>query len=267
MVQLSANISMLFGEYPFLDRIARAADAGFAAVECHYPYEFPASVARGAAERAGVRFIGMNSPARRLGPDDLGLAALPGQEAAADARFEEALAYAIEAGAGNINVMAGAMAPDSAPGREALIGHLKHAGARAAEHGVTVMIEPLNRRDGHGYFVASTGQALDIIQAAGLPNVRLLFDVYHVQVTEGDILTRLKRLLPQIGHVQIAGVPDRHEPDTGELKIEAILRALDEMGYAGWVGAEYRPRGRTEEGLAWLQPWLAGQIKASGPRA
>jgi hydroxypyruvate isomerase len=97
--------------------------------------------------------------------------------------------------------------------------------------------------------------------------VRILFDVYHVQISEGDILTRLKRLLPHLGHVQIAGVPERHEPDGGELKIEAILRALDEMGYARWVGAEYRPRGRTEEGLAWLQPWRAGQIKASGPRA
>ncbi len=256
MLQFSANISMLFLEYPFLDRIARAADADFAGIECHYPYEFPAGTIRQAAERAGVRFIGLNSPARRLGPDDLGLAVVPGQEAAADARFDEALAYAIEVGARTINVMAGAMAPESKPARQALIRHLKYAGQRAAGHGVTVTVEPLNRRDGHGYFVASTGQALDIIQAAGLPNVRILFDLYHVQIIEGDILTRLKSLLPYIGHVQIAGVPDRHEPDSGELNINAILPSLDEMGYAGWVGAEYRPRNRTEEGLAWLQPWL-----------
>ena len=256
MVQLSANISMLFLEYPFLDRIARAADAGFAGVECHYPYEFPAGIVRSAVERAGIRFIGLNSPARRLGPDDLGLAVLPGQEAAADARFDEALAYAIEVGARNVNVMAGAMAPESAPARQALVRHLKYAGARAAEHGVTVMVEPLNRRDGHGYFLASTGQAYDIIQAVDLPNVRILFDLYHVQIIEGDILNRLKSLLPHIGHIQIAGVPDRHEPDIGELNIDTILRSLDEMGYAAWVGAEYRPRSRTEEGLAWLRPWL-----------
>jgi hydroxypyruvate isomerase len=259
MVRLAANISMLFLDYAFLDRITRAAEAGFAGVECHYPYEIPAGTVRQAAERAGIRFIGLNSPARRRGADDLGFAAMPGHEAEADARFDEALAYAIEVGARNINVMTGAIAPESAPARQALIRHLKYAGSRAAEQDVTVMIEPLNRRDGRGYFVAGADQACDIIQAVGLPNVRLLFDIYHMQIIEGDVITRLKSLTPHIGHVQIAGVPERHEPDTGELNCRAILQVLDEIGFAGWVGAEYRPRGRTEDGLAWLQPWIGRQ--------
>lgn len=255
MLRIAANISMLFLDYAFLDRIERAAEAGFAGVECHYPYEIPAGIVRKAAERAGLRFIGLNSPARRLGSDDLGFAALPGHEAEADARFDEALAYALEAGARNINVMTGAIAPESAEARQALIRHLKYAGACAAAHDVTVMIEPLNRRDGHGYFVAGTDQARDIIQAVGLANVRLLFDIYHVGIIEGDVVARLKSVLPYIGHVQVAGVPERHEPDTGELDYREVLRTLDDRGFAGWIGAEYRPKGRTEDGLAWLQPW------------
>jgi hydroxypyruvate isomerase len=250
MLRFSANLGFLWAELPLIERVAAAKAAGFAAVEFHYPYEVPAATLRAALDEAGLIALGINT---RMGsrPGDFGLAALPGREAEARAAIDEAIAYAAAIGAGAVHVMAGK--PESGGrARRTYLDALAYAASRAEAAGQVVLIEPLNPRDAPGYFLKTSEQAAEIIAELGRGNVKLLFDCYHLQIVEGDLTRRLERLLPIIGHVQIAGVPSRAEPDEGEVAYERLLPALDAMGYAGWVGAEYRPRGRTEDGLGWM---------------
>ncbi len=251
MLRLGANISFLYKELPFLDRFAASAAAGFKLVECHWPYEHPVEVLREALARAGQRLVMVNtSLGNREG--DFGLAAMPGREADFQAAFDQALHYISALGGTRIHCMAGKV-PVTASSHRAFVDNLRRAADKAKDKGVVLVIEPLNQRSAPGYFLTSTRQASDIIGEVDRQNVRLMFDVFHLQILEGDIIVKLEKLLPIIGHVQIAAVPSRAEPDEGEINYRAVFDALERIGYDGIVGAEYQPRGATDAGLVWMQ--------------
>jgi len=244
---------MMFPEHAFLDRIAAAAAVGFRAVECQYPYATPAGDFAAALARHGMEAVLINVPPGE-GAFDRGFAAVPGAERDFIASLERALAYAGAIGCARIHVLAGRAA--ATPENEALyVCNLQRAAERADADGVMLLLEPLNAADQPGYFLHTTGQAVALIDRIARANVMLQFDFYHCQISEGSLTAHAERLLPRIGHVQIAGVPGRHEPDSGEINCAYVLDHLDRIGYAGWVGAEYRPAGATLDGLGWARPW------------
>lgn len=249
MIRFSANLGFLWTERPLPDAIRAAARAGFEAVECHWPYAVPPEETLLALEETGLPMLGINTVRGAEGEN--GLAALPGREAEARAAIDQALSYAAAIGAANVHVMAGRA--EGAEARATFLDNLRHAAGKAAPLGVGVLIEPLNPRDAPGYFLNRTDQAAEILRELDEPCVRLMFDCYHVQVAEGDVTRRMEALLPLIGHVQIAGAPDRGRPDRGELDLRHVLAALDAAGYAGFVGAEYRPDGPVEAELGWME--------------
>ncbi|MGF1529212.1 MAG: hydroxypyruvate isomerase family protein [Candidatus Competibacterales bacterium] len=250
MAKFSANLGFLWTERPLPSAIRAAAGAGFDAVECHWPFaESIAAVAEALAE-TGLPLLSLNTVRGDAAAGEFGLAALPGRENEARAAIDQAVAYARDTGCRQIHVMAG-----RASGVEALAAYsanLGYACEAAAVHGIGVLIEPLNPRDVPGYFLHGVEQAADLIAKLGRPNLKLLFDAYHVQISQGDLTRRLEVHLPLIGHVQIAAVPSRHEPDEGEVAFDRLLQTLDALGYTGYVGAEYRPRADTATGLGWL---------------
>jgi hydroxypyruvate isomerase len=250
MTHFSANLGFLWTELPLPDAIRAAARAGFAAVECHFPYVVdPAEVIAALAE-TGLPMLGLNTIRGKTG--DNGLAAIPGREDEVRAAIAQAVDYAAAIGARNVHVMAGiAEGPEA---HSTFLANLRHACDLAAKANVPgLLIEPLNRHDAPGYFLRTSGQARAIIDEIADPRLRLMFDCYHTQVTEGDVTRRMTELLPIIGHVQIAGAPSRAEPDEGELDYRHVLAALDALGWNTPVGAEYRPRGTTEAGLGWMK--------------
>lgn len=252
MARFSANLGFLWNELVLPEAVAAAAAAGFDAVECHWPYQVPAEEVKAALADAGLAMLGLNTLRGHVAAGDMGLSALPGREAEARAAIDEAIAYATATGTRNVHVMAGA--PGGAAGaRDTYLGNLAYAAGRARPHGIGILIEPLNHRDAPGYFLSTSDAAIAIIAELGEPEVRLMFDCYHVQIMEGDLMRRLERHLPIIGHIQIAAVPSRREPDEGEVAYERLIAAIDGMGYCGFIGAEYRPRTGTAEGLGWLQ--------------
>jgi hydroxypyruvate isomerase len=197
--------------------------------------------------------LGLNTPVGDPAKGDFGLAAVPGREAEFQAGFDRAVSYCRASGAIAIHAMAGAVPTELRPkARAAFKANLMQAADKAAAYSLSVLLEPMNPRDRPGYFYSTVGEVADWIAALERPNIRLMFDVYHVAVAEGDVLTKLKVHFPRIGHAQIAAVPSRAEPDEGEICYRAICRALDELGYAGWIGCEYKPRGPTDEGLRWM---------------
>ncbi len=249
MTRFSANLGFLWTELPLPEAIRAAARAGFAAVECHFPYAVDPSETLAALTETGLPMLGLNTI--RGGTGDNGLAAIPGREDEARAAIAQAVDYAAAIGARNVHVMAGiAEGPEA---HATFVANLRHARALAEAADVPgILIEPLNRRDAPGYFLRTSGQARAIIEEIGDPGLRLMFDCYHTQVTEGDVTRRMTDLLPIIGHVQIAGAPSRAEPDEGELDYRHVLSALDALGWDAPVGAEYRPRTTTEAGLGWM---------------
>jgi 2-dehydrotetronate isomerase len=254
MPRLAANLGWLFAERPFLERFGAAAADGFRAVELLSPYEHAATAVRAELARHGLTQLGINTPLRREG--DSGLAALPGREREWQEAFARALDYAAEIGARSVHCLAGCVPPEKRPAAEAVfIANLTRAAEDAATAGIMLLIEPLNPRDRPDYFLSRVEHAADIVRKVGAPNLRIQFDFYHVQILSGDLIRRFALHLPLIGHVQIASVPERREPDEGEVNYPEILAALDRMGYAGFVGCEYRPRGRTEDGLGWARPY------------
>lgn len=251
MLRFSANLGFLWERLPLPDRVAAAKAAGFDAVEFHFPYDVPAPALRAAIGALPVLAVNTRRGDRA---GDFGLSAVPGREAEARAAIDEAIAYAKAIGARAVHVMAGR--PGDASGEKAhrlFLSALDHAAGRASESGIDILIEPINQRDAPGYFLRTTDQAAAIIGELGRANVRLLFDCYHTQITEGDLTRRLERLMPLIGHIQIAAVPTRAEPDEGELAFDRLLPAIEAMGYSGFIGAEYKPRGGVEAGLGWLK--------------
>jgi len=251
MPGFAANLSLMFTEHPLLDRFAAAADAGFDAVELQFPYEHSPDAIAGRLAASGLELTLFNLSPGDWAAGDRGLAALPHRREQFRVSVAQALAYAEATGTRKLHAMAGiARSPDTgaaAAYRDALRYACDEAGAR----GIEVMIEPINPRDMPGYFLSDFAAAAELIRELALPNLKLQFDVYHRQILHGDVLKGLEALLPITGHVQIASVPGRNEPGTGELDDFRIFRALDELGYAGRVGCEYRPLGRTEDGLGW----------------
>ncbi|HTP91020.1 MAG TPA: TIM barrel protein [Xanthobacteraceae bacterium] len=252
MPRLGANLGHLFTERPLIERLGAAAAAGFTAVELQFPYSVPASAVKSELDRHGLTQLGINTAPGREG--EFGLAAQPGRERDWDVVFKQALEYVVSIGGRAIHCMTGVVTPEQRPAAETVfIKNLTRAAEAAARANITLLIEPINARDRPGYFLSRVEHAADIIAKVGAPNVRIQFDFYHVQIMSGDLIRRFEKFLPVIGHVQVASVPARHEPDEGEINYPAIFDAIDRSGYAGWVGCEYKPRTRTEDGLGWAK--------------
>jgi len=250
MTRFSANLGFLWQELALPDAIRAAKAAGFDAVECHYPYAFPTEAVRAALAETGLTMLGINTIRGNVDAGDNGLAAVPGREQEAREAIAQAVDYAQAIGALNVHVMAGKASGEEA--RATFVANLRHACDLAGRAGITILIEPLNLRDAPGYFLQTSEQALEIMAAVGAPNIRLMFDCYHLQIMQGDLTHRLQTYLNSIGHIQIASVPDRREPDHGEIDYHHILQVLDTLGYDRPIGAEYRPATSTEAGLGWL---------------
>jgi hydroxypyruvate isomerase len=257
MPRFAANLSWLFTEVPFLDRFAAAARAGFEAVEFLFPYDHAADQIAGALRAHGLANVLFNLPPGDWPAGERGIAAIPGREAEFRDSVELALAYARALGTPRLHVMSGVVPPgaDRSAYRATYVANLRAAALRAARDDRIVLIEPLNPRDAPGYLVSTQAQAHAIRAEVGAANVKVQMDFYHCQIVEGDLATRLRKYLPHVGHIQIAGVPDRGEPDAGEVNYPYLFRLLDELGYAGWIGCEYRPARGTAAGLAWFEPW------------
>jgi hydroxypyruvate isomerase len=255
MPRFSANLGFLFADLPHTERVAAAGEAGFPAVEMHWPYEVPAAEMKAALGRAGVTMLGLNTPTGN--PGEFGLGAVHGREKDFAAAVELSLTYGAAIGATALHCMAGLGSADDRLAENTFVKNLCLAADKAAIAGMTLLIEPINHRDRPAYFLCRVEQAAAIIGRVERANVKIMYDFYHVQVTQGDLLRRFEAHRELVGHVQIAGAPDRAEPDEGEVNFAEICRALDRMGYDGWIGAEYRPRGRTEDGLGWLKAWSA----------
>ncbi|MEL6477565.1 MAG: TIM barrel protein [Pseudomonadota bacterium] len=246
----SANLGFLWTDLSLPDAIRAAKRAGFDAVECHFPYDQdPIAVAEALAE-TGLSMLGLNTVRGDIAAGDFGLSALPGREAEARAAIVQAVGYARQIGAGAVHVMAGRAEGDAA--RATYRDNLAHAADLAGAEGIDVLIEPINTRDVAGYHLNLVEDGAALIADLGRPNLRLMLDCYHTQIMQGDLTRRIEAHLPVIGHIQIAGVPDRGEPDGGEIAYDRLLPALRAMGYCGHFGAEYRPAGEVEEGLGWL---------------
>jgi 2-dehydrotetronate isomerase len=255
--RFSANVGLLWPGRPLPERIEAAARAGFRAIEMHFPYAVAASEVAAVAHRNELTLLGINTDAGDFARGDRGYGALAGREREFQARVDQSIEYCLGCGATAIHALAGNVAPaDRQRARAVFADNLRVAAAKAAPHRLTILLEPLNPRDNPGYFYSTVAEAASLIDDLALPNVKLQFDVYHVAVTEGDVLTKLKRYMPIIGNVQVAAVPTRAEPDEGEIAYPAIYKALDALGYQGWVGCEYIPRGDTDEGLRWMQPFV-----------
>ena len=258
MIRLAANLTMLFQDLPFLDRIDAAAAAGFKAIECVEPYVAPEDEIVSRMKRLGLEFALFNTPPGDWAAGDRGTGANPARQDEFIAGIDTALRYALAAGTKVVHVMAGKITADAdrAVWTATLVDNVRHAADTFAPHGITAVLEPINTRDIPGYFYSTTAQVLEVIDAAGRSNVKLLYDIYHMQIMEGDLARTIERLLPRIGHIQLADNPGRHEPGTGEINYPWLLAHIDRLGYAGWIGCEYAPLGDTFAGLGWTTPYL-----------
>jgi hydroxypyruvate isomerase len=258
MIRLAANLSFLFHELPFLDRFAAAAKAGFRAVEFTFAYDVPPREIAARLHDNGLQLVLINTPPGNAAAGEIGLAVLPGRERDLEAAFDRALEYATLLDAPLIHFLAG-RPPASLSRTDAdtlFLANLARAAKRAAAVNLTLTLEPLNQRDRPGYHISTNAHARALIEAAGRDNIRLQFDLYHCQITSGDLIRSLERDIDLIAHVQIASVPERAEPGLGEIAYANVLTKLDELGYSGFVGCEYSPRGSTIDGLAWAAPYL-----------
>lgn len=257
MLSFSANLSMLFTEVDFLERFARAADAGFRAVECQFPYRYEKDALAEQIQRHQLAQVLHNLPAGDWSMGDRGIACLPDRVAEFQEGLGRAIDYATALGCTRLNCLAG-VAPAGADRErlhETFVGNLRFAARELNERGITLLIEPLNSRDTPGFFLRTSRQAVEIIEEVGSHNLRLQFDVYHTHIMEGDVVGSLEHALKYIAHVQIADDPGRHEPGTGSIDFGSVFRALDRASYRGWIGCEYVPSTTTEEGLSWLNAY------------
>ncbi|SDC16109.1 2-oxo-tetronate isomerase [Paraburkholderia lycopersici] len=261
MPRFAANLTMMYNEHAFLDRFAAAARDGFEAVEYLFPYEHPAAEIKARLDGASLTQALFNAPPGNWSAGERGIASLPGREDEFRRSIDTALDYACVLGNRKIHVMAGLVASEAsrAAQRELYVKHLEYAARAAADNGIDVLIEPINTRDMPGYLLNRQDDAHAICAQVGAPNLRVQFDCYHCQIVEGDLAVKLRRDIGRIGHIQIAGVPERHEPDSGELNYPWLLALIDELGYDGWIGCEYRPRAGTSAGLGWIRPWFAAR--------
>ncbi len=253
MPRFAANLTMMFNEVAFADRFAAAAKAGFDAVEYLFPYALDPGLITQALQENHLTQALFNLPPGDWAAGERGLAVLPGREAEFRTSVQTALIYAAATKVGRVHMMSGLGDSADLATRRRYCDALAYLCDQAGAAGLDVVIEPINRRDMPGYFLNDFNMAVDIIADMQRPNLKLQFDIYHRQILHGDVLTGLRTLMPLIGHVQIASVPLRHEPGTGELDDPRILRELDLLGYAGFVGCEYRPAGETIAGLGWMR--------------
>lgn len=253
MPRFSANLSMLFTEVPFLDRFARAAQAGFEAVEFMFPYAHSPQEIKARLDATGLKAVLHNLPAGDWDGGERGIACDPARVAEFRAGVAQGVAYATALGVPQLNCLAG-KAPagaDDALLRRTLVENLRFAAAALHQAGLRLLVEPINQHDMPGFYLQRTAQALSVLDEVGAPNAFVQYDVYHAQRTEGELAATLERHLARIGHIQIADNPGRHEPGTGEINYPFLFQHLDRIGYQGWVGAEYRPAAATEAGLGW----------------
>ncbi|MBD3897819.1 hydroxypyruvate isomerase family protein [Halomonas sp. ML-15] len=253
MIRLAANLSMLFNEHDFLDRFAAAAQAGFRGVEYLFPYDHAPETLRELLDEHGLEQVLFNLAPGDWQAGERGLASLPGREAEFRDSVVEALHYAEVLGCPRVHAMAGLLPAnaDRAAHHACYIDNLRFAAREAAKVGREVLIEPINTRDMPGFFLSRQAQAMAVLEEVGEPNLRLQFDLYHCQIMDGDLIRHLERQFAAVGHVQIAGVPERHEPNLGEVHYPAMFERLEALGYGGWIGCEYRPAGDTRQGLGW----------------
>jgi hydroxypyruvate isomerase len=276
MPRFAASLMFLFAEVPFAERFARAREAGFQAVECQNPYPWPAADIRRWLDQAGLAMVLINAPSGDADQGERGFAALPGREDDFRASVERGLDYARTLACPRLHVLAGnaPQGADRAALECAYVANLRWAAERAAREGVKVLIEPLNETDMPGYFLNRMDQARALADAAGHANVWLQFDVYHAAMSGQDLAETFRRHRTRIDHIQIAGVPGRHEPEPSAIPYGELFALFDSSGYAGWIGCEYRPRALvwahhltragTREGLVWAAKYGLGSRPWSG---
>jgi hydroxypyruvate isomerase len=252
MMQWSANLGFLWTDRSLPEAIWAAHKAGFDAVECHWPYDYKPQELKDMLDQTGLPMLGLNMRRGDLSAGENGLAAVPGREEEARSYIDESLVYASAIGCKNIHVMAG-FTEQSDAAEKTFQANLSYAAQKAEISDQTILIEPLNHRDAPSYHLQSVEAAEKTIKAVGSDRVKIMFDFYHIQVLQGDVLSRFKAHLPFIGHVQIASVPERAEPNLGELNYVNIISSLYELGYEGYIGAEYKPQSDTDSGLDWLK--------------
>jgi hydroxypyruvate isomerase len=257
MPRLAANLSMMFNEMGFLDRFEAAAKAGFDAVEFLFPYEWPAAELKARLKANGLKQVLFNMPPGDWAAGERGLASLPGRQGEFREAVKKALEYAAVLDCELLHCMAGIPAASVCPTEAAAVyaANLAWAGEQALAAGRKVVLEPINHRDMPGFFLNTVEQGAAVVKAIGTDRLGLQFDIYHCQVTEGDLTKRMEKLMPVISHMQLADVPDRHEPGTGEIAWDFLFRRIDELGFKGWIGLEYRPAGDTVAGLSWRKKY------------
>ncbi len=258
MPRLAANLTMLFGEIDFLDRFEAAASAGFRGVEFLFPYAHDAQLLKERLRDHRLVQVLHNLPAGNWAAGERGIACHPDRIDEFKAGVDQAIAYATALDCDRVNCLAGILPPavDPTAARETLVQNLRYAAPRLQAAGIKLLIEPINTRDVPGFLLSGTAQAIEIIEAVGSDNLLLQYDIYHMQIMEGDLAVAIERLLPRIGHLQLADVPGRHEPGTGAIDFGSLLNHIDRIGYTGWIGCEYVPAGKTRDGLGWTAPYL-----------
>lgn len=255
MPKFSANLTMMFNEAPFLERFGAAARAGFCGVEYVSPYEHPKETIAALLKEHGLTQALFNLPAGDWNAGERGIACIPGREDEFRTSVARAIDYAQALNCKTMNCLAG-LAPEHGSAEElraVFVKNLRYAAAETKKAGILLIAEPINFYDIPGFYLNTSKQAISIFDDVGSDNLKLQYDIYHMQRMEGEIAATIAKLLPRIGHFQIAANPGRHEPDYGEINYPWLYQYIDGLGYQGWIGAEYKPRARTEDGLAWLK--------------
>jgi hydroxypyruvate isomerase len=258
MPKFAANLTMLFGEVDFLDRFDAAARSGFHGVEYLFPYSYEIEPLVERLQKHGLTQVLHNLPAGDWAAGERGIACHPGRVSEFQEGVGRAIEYATALGCKQVNCLVGIAPKDARPDqvRDTLVGNLQFAADKLGDAGIRLLIEPLNTRDVPGFYLCHTAQALEIIQDAGKNNLSLQYDIYHMQIMEGDLASTIERNLSRIGHLQLADNPGRHEPGTGEIHYPFLFQFLDDLGYGGWIGCEYKPRTTTAAGLGWIKKYL-----------
>lgn len=255
MIKYSANLGFLWQEHDLIGGIRGAAKAGFVAVECHWPFEYPAQTVLDVLTETGLPMVGLNTYPGNREQGDFGVCADPDRVNEAHQVIDQAIEYAKKINTPNVHVMAGKVESsiDQKLAMKTFHDNLIYASNKAEQHGINVLIEPINRIDVPNYFVGDMNIAVDIVRSVNLANVKIMFDCFHIQKVHGQIKKHIEQNLDLIGHIQIASFPDRHEPDEGEIDYADLFSFLEQLGYSGYIGAEYNPRTTTDEGLAWMR--------------
>ena len=258
MPRFAANLSFMYNEHGFLDRFGAAARDGFRAVEYLFPYEHPARELKALLDANGLEQALFNAPPGDWAHGERGIASLPGREDEFRRSIDTALEYARVLGNRRVHFVAGLVQPgvERARQREVYVKNLALAAKALAGEGLTAVIEPINTRDIPGFFLNRQDEAHAVCRDVGAANLKVQMDLYHCQVVEGDLAAKVRQFIGGVGHVQVAGVPERQEPDIGEVNYPYLFALLDELGYDGFIGCEYRPRRGTSEGLGWLRPYV-----------